>query len=115
MKNECKVWLERLFEDKNMKLKHFKTLIFIFKQSSFSKYTKLSVSEIMSVCEIKNTKTLNRILNYFLENKYIKVNVSNSGYYICLNNNTEGIKQKLKIPINLKDLKVQKVIYIYII
>ena len=105
MENESKVWLERLFEDKNMKLKHFKTLVFIFKQNSFNKYTKLNVSEMMSVCEIKNTKTLNRILNYFLENKYIKLKISNNGYYICLNNNTEEIKQKLKIPINLENLK----------
>ncbi len=105
MENECKVWLERLFEDKNMKLKHFKTLIFIFKQSSFNEYTKLDISELMSVCEIKKTKTLNKILNYFLENKYIYLKVDDNGYYCCLNNNTEGIKQNIKKPINLENLK----------
>lgn len=109
MFNEEKEWLDKLFEDKNMKLKHFKTLVYIFKQNDFAHYTKLNETEIMDVCEIKNKMTLIKMLNYFLENKYIKLKISNNGYYISLNKRTEDISQNLKLRINLDKLNDRKV------
>lgn len=56
MEKEKKEWLRKVFEDKNLKLKHFKTLIFIYTQTDFNSYKEIDELEIMNVCNITNKK-----------------------------------------------------------
>ena len=105
MEKQEKIWLEKLFNDKNIKLKHFKTLIYIFKEYNFNAYDKLDETKVMEICEIKNKKTLNRMLNYFLENKYIKLKIGKNGFYISLNCITDDITRNFKTRINIEKLK----------
>ncbi len=105
MEKQEKIWLEKLFDDKDIKLKHFKTLIYIFKEYNFNAYAKLDETKMMEVCEIKNKKTLNRMLNYFLENKYIKLKIGKNGLYVSLNCITDNITRNSKPRINIEKLK----------
>ena len=105
MEKQEKIWLEKLFNDKNIKLKHFKTLVYIFKEYNFNAYDKLDETKVMEICEIKNKKTLNRMLNYFLENKYIKLKIGKNGFYISLNCITDDITRNFKTRINIEKLK----------
>ena len=105
MEKEKKEWLRRVFEDKKLKLKHFKTLIFIYTQTDFNCYKEIDDLEIMNVCNITNKKTFIKILNYFSNNGYIDIKVNNNKYYICLVDTPFEITQKSKIPINLEKIE----------
>lgn len=105
MEKEKKEWLRKVFEDKNLKLKHFKTLIFIYTQTDFNCYKEIDELEIMNVCNITNKKTFIKILNYFSKNGYIDIKVIDNKYYICLVDIPFEITQKSKIPINLEKIE----------
>ena len=103
MNNLESTWFEKIFEDDELKLKHFKVLMFLYKEKDERDYSLINIDDIQRKCKIKNTKTLFNIINILSNKGYIILDTKNQLKYKINFNESVNCNQKVELKINITD------------